>query len=150
MSHPFGAAATFAWREGGDRGPVFSRAEHPRLPAAGTDVRVHVTVAGPPSTCHFGASDEVVVPWPAIPEGFSPNGDGVNDLFRVPCLPGFDGGRLEVLNRWGTRVFAADDYRAEWGGRSDAAADLPDGTYFYVVSPAAGGEPVSGWVHLRR
>ncbi|WP_247231669.1 SdrD B-like domain-containing protein [Telluribacter sp. SYSU D00476] len=79
-----------------------------------------------------------------IPEGFSPNGDGINDLFVIRNT----GGQtviLEVYNRWMTLVYKNDDYRNDWDGSSNtgirvgnSAQGLPDGTYFYVVKLSDG------------
>ena len=75
-----------------------------------------------------------------IPEGFSPNDDGINDRF---VIRGVDTGltiQLEVFNRWGHRVYINTDYKNDWEGTAnqgiqanDNHASLPDGTYFYVV-----------------
>lgn len=79
-----------------------------------------------------------------IPEGFSPNGDGINDLFVIRNT----GGQtviLEVYNRWMTLVYKNDDYKNDWDGSSNtgvrvgsSAQGLPDGTYFYVVKLSDG------------
>jgi large repetitive protein len=78
-----------------------------------------------------------------IPEGFSPNGDGINDLFVIR------GGqnqtiKLEVFNRWGHVVYKSDDYKNDWTGASNTGVrvgtttGLPDGTYFYRVQLESG------------
>jgi uncharacterized repeat protein (TIGR01451 family)/gliding motility-associated-like protein len=72
-----------------------------------------------------------------IPEGFSPNGDGVNDRFVIRNTGGASVS-LQVFNRWGQVVFASDDYKNDWDGRANRGAafgpnGLPDGTYYYVV-----------------
>jgi len=69
-----------------------------------------------------------------IPEGYSPNGDGVNDTFRITGLGNHPGSKVKVFNRWGQQVFTSDDYANEWSGRSDNGKELPDGTYFYVLN----------------
>jgi hypothetical protein len=40
-----------------------------------------------------------------IPQGFSPNGDGVNDLFAIPGIRSFENAELEIFNRWGQMVY---------------------------------------------
>ena len=79
-----------------------------------------------------------------IPEGFSPNGDGVNDLFVIRGTGG-NTISLEVYNRWGNLVYKNDDYRNDWNGRAntgilvDGDADgLPVGTYFYKINLSDG------------
>ncbi|MFB9293950.1 SdrD B-like domain-containing protein [Persicitalea jodogahamensis] len=75
-----------------------------------------------------------------IPEGFSPNGDGINDVFVIRNVPAGKRVTLEIYNRWMTQVFKDDDYKNDWTGISNnglrvgnTAQGLPDGTYFYVV-----------------
>lgn len=71
-----------------------------------------------------------------IPEGFSPNGDGVNDFF---VIQNHTGERLsfQVFNRWGNLVYKNDNYQNEWSGQANVGVTigngLPDGTYYYIV-----------------
>ncbi|SOD13754.1 DUF7507 domain-containing protein, partial [Pedobacter xixiisoli] len=71
-----------------------------------------------------------------IPGGFSPNGDGVNDVFVIENN-GFKRLYLEVFNRWGNRVYRSNDYKNDWDGRCtegiSIGQQLPEGTYFYIV-----------------
>jgi gliding motility-associated-like protein len=82
-----------------------------------------------------------------VPNSFSPNADGINDVFKVNCLSSYDNPIMEIFNRWGNKVFKKDHYGnvdywgsetdAWWDGRSDnkltiGNQDLPVGTYFYV------------------
>ena len=83
-----------------------------------------------------------------IPEGFSPNGDGINDRFVIQGLSTNATAELEVFNRWGQRVFSDKNYKNDWDGqsnqgvRSASGQGLPDGTYFYVVRISDGREYV--------
>ena len=69
-----------------------------------------------------------------IPQGFSPNGDGVNDRWEVTGIAAFPGNTLKVFNRWGQLVFESYGYENEWDGRAMFGRDLPDATYFYVLN----------------
>jgi gliding motility-associated-like protein len=69
-----------------------------------------------------------------IPQGFSPNGDGVNDRFEITGLARFAEARLEVFDRWGRQVLKAERYVNDWAGMADNGAALPDDTYFYVLN----------------
>jgi gliding motility-associated-like protein len=62
---------------------------------------------------------------------FSPNGDGVNDTYTIPC-PSDGAIVLCVYNRWGIEVYRNEDYKGEWDGRYKGSP-LPDGTYYYVI-----------------
>ena len=69
-----------------------------------------------------------------LPQGFSPNGDGKNDLLVFRGLEYFTGATLNVFNRYGTSVFQSTDYLNNWDGTDgDSHHPLPDGTYFYVL-----------------
>lgn len=71
-----------------------------------------------------------------IPQGFSPNNDGVHDKFLIENTAG-DVIILEVFNRWGNVVYKNIDYKNDWTGQSNEGItigqDLPDGTYYYIV-----------------
>jgi gliding motility-associated-like protein len=71
-----------------------------------------------------------------IPEGFSPNNDGINDVFIVSNSQGKKI-HLDVYNRWGNRVYKSSSYQNDWDGRCSEGIylgqDLPAGTYYYIV-----------------
>ncbi|MEZ0608644.1 gliding motility-associated C-terminal domain-containing protein [Fibrella sp. WM1] len=84
-----------------------------------------------------------------IPEGFSPNDDGVNDRFVIRGVPASVTVNLEIFNRWGHRVYANTNYQNDWDGTanqgirtSTTETGLPDGTYFYVARLSDGREYV--------
>lgn len=67
-----------------------------------------------------------------IPEGFSPNGDGLNDKFVITHLHQSKI-ELEIFNRYGNSVYKSSDYQNDWDGTGSAAflgRELPDGTYY--------------------
>ncbi len=70
-----------------------------------------------------------------IPNVFSPNGDGKNDVFEVRGL-GVQEFSMEVYNRWGQKMYETNSPVRGWKGQVDNESDLPvpDGTYFYIVS----------------
>jgi uncharacterized repeat protein (TIGR01451 family)/gliding motility-associated-like protein len=74
-----------------------------------------------------------------IPQGFSPNGDGINDLFVIQNVPTETTVTLKIYNVWGNMIYSNDDYKNDWTGNASigrsigSAAGLPDGTYYYLV-----------------
>ena len=65
-------------------------------------------------------------------DGFSPNGDDVNDTFLIRGLQGFPNHKIHVFNRWGNMVFEGVEYKNNWDGVWNGKR-LPQGVYFYVV-----------------
>ncbi|NQY67736.1 MAG: gliding motility-associated C-terminal domain-containing protein, partial [Flavobacteriales bacterium] len=63
-----------------------------------------------------------------IPDIFTPNGDGINDVFSIKNLKYWPGSYLKVFNRWGTIVYRQEDYQGTWSGTRVA-----DGVYFYIL-----------------
>ncbi|MHC1703583.1 MAG: gliding motility-associated C-terminal domain-containing protein [Tenuifilaceae bacterium] len=66
---------------------------------------------------------------------FSPNGDGLNDVWRVPKDYLFPDLEIEVFNRWGALVWSASGAEAGrgWDGKTSNGKVLPIGTYYYVI-----------------
>ncbi|MCF6181159.1 gliding motility-associated C-terminal domain-containing protein [Lutibacter sp.] len=69
-------------------------------------------------------------------DGFSPNGDNINDTFKVGNLktlyPNF---RIEFYNRWGKLIYSQDATKPNWNGRLNGNGKLvPSGVYFYIIN----------------
>ncbi len=62
---------------------------------------------------------------------FSPNGDGVNDLFTV-AYKEIKTYRLQIFNRWGNLIFETDNPAQGWDGRYNGG-EVPEGTYYYLI-----------------
>ena len=69
-----------------------------------------------------------------IPTAFSPNGDGVNDIFKVVNLTFQSIQEFKVMNRWGQEVFSASDNRG-WNGKYKGK-DQDPATYYYLIRVA--------------
>ena len=90
-----------------------------------------------------------------IPQGISPNGDGLNDCLVLDHLEAQeDIIKAEVYNRYGTKVFELNDYIDQWCGQDASDGNinsnglLPVGTYFYVIQYASDREPTISWIYL--
>ncbi|MHA7832170.1 MAG: T9SS type B sorting domain-containing protein [Flagellimonas sp.] len=87
---------------------------------------------------------------------FSPNGDGVNDYFKIDCISRYPGNSLQVYNRWGNIVFQTKSYNNDWDGTPNGRAmvqpedQLPVGTYYYILDLGDGSEPRTDWLYLNR
>ena len=67
-----------------------------------------------------------------VPNVFTPNGDGKNDVFMVQALSveNFHG---VILNRWGRKVYEWSDSQGGWDGRINGKYATP-GTYYYIIT----------------
>ena len=70
-----------------------------------------------------------------IPGGFSPNNDGIDDVWVIK-RPFGTTISVKVFNRWGNEVYSNANYLNDWRGKGISnfiGEDVPEGTYFYVV-----------------
>jgi gliding motility-associated-like protein len=68
-----------------------------------------------------------------IPNTFTPNGDGVNDVFMVKGTGmKIENYTMEIFDRWGTMLYSSKDITKGWDG-SAKGAQLPIGAYIYKV-----------------
>jgi gliding motility-associated-like protein len=98
-----------------------------------------------------------------VPNGFSPNDDGINDYFVIDLCE-LRSLKIEIYNRWGNLVYEKENYgsveqwgsiNAWWDGRSSngwtvGKDRLPPGTYFYILYLDNGKEPKAGTIFLNR
>lgn len=73
-----------------------------------------------------------------IADGFSPNGDGVNDTFQIIDIEFlFPNYTLEIFNRYGNLMFKGDINKPAWDGKNSNSSfisgDAPTGVYFYII-----------------
>jgi len=103
-------------------------------------------------------------PYYVLPNAFTPNGDGKNDLFHpfkpyrfVPKI------EMRIYNRWGEEVFRTEDPEINWDGKDQKTGKpLSDGVYLYagfyyeqhldglVKKPLSGEKKGGGFIHLMR
>jgi gliding motility-associated-like protein len=84
----------------------------------------------------------------SIPNAFSPNGDGENDLFIVRGFAGFP--ELLVFNRLGQKVYESESYQNDWNGNDLDGKELPTDTYWYVMKFSDISEEFKGYIYLKR
>jgi gliding motility-associated-like protein len=68
-----------------------------------------------------------------IPNVFTPNGDGSNDVFTVDGT-NLESVEAEIFNRWGQKMYEWKHVKGYWDGRTQSGIEAPDGTYFYIIS----------------
>ena len=92
-----------------------------------------------------------------IPDGFSPNGDGVNDVFIIPDIDFlFPDYTLEIFNRYGNGMYRGGKDKPGWDGinyetKGISSGVAPNGVYFYIIHFNKGNKPpVQGRLYLNR
>ena len=68
-----------------------------------------------------------------IPNVFTPNGDGFNDVFAVGGT-NLESVEAEIFNRWGQKMFEWKHVKGYWDGRTQSGIEAADGTYFYIIT----------------
>lgn len=85
-----------------------------------------------------------------MPTGYSPNGDGQNDTFIIRGLEAFPENTFTVFNRWGNVVYDRLNYKNDWAGDNSIGEELPNGTYFVILTLNKGERTLQGYVDMRR
>ena len=67
-----------------------------------------------------------------IPNVFTPNHDGINDLFIINGN-GISSLKTKIYNRWGNLIFESNTFNEIWKGKTVIGADCSEGIYFYIV-----------------
>lgn len=83
---------------------------------------------------------------------FSPNGDGLNDLFIISGIERFTDNHVYFFNRWGQLVWDGSKYdnvKVVWDGKDKQGVALTSGTYYYIIE-RKGRKPQKSWVELTR
>ena len=69
----------------------------------------------------------------AVPNVFTPNGDGINDVFHVNAY-GLQNYKIDIFDRWGLLIFEGTGEYNDWTGRDMSGIMVSQGTYFYVIT----------------
>ena len=69
-----------------------------------------------------------------MPNVFTPNGDGNNDIFIPSKLNKVVTAQISIYNRWGQQLFYSELLMQGWDGRTTAGIEVPSGTYFWIVN----------------
>ncbi|MCH8902898.1 MAG: PKD domain-containing protein [Bacteroidetes bacterium] len=125
-------------------------------PVAGPDATTTyiVTVTGIHGCVNWDTvTVTVIVPSYYIPNAFTPNVDGRNDIFRVRGV-GIDDFELYIFDRWGRQIFVSQDINKGWDGtKQGSGEESPAGAYvYYFKGTKSTGEKVNqeGIINLIR
>ncbi|MHA8052659.1 invasin domain 3-containing protein [Aquirufa sp. OSTEICH-129A] len=94
---------------------------------------------------------------PFVTQGFSPNGDGINDKFVIPGIMSMPSHHLTIFNRWGSIVYETDNYKNDWGGEIpkgigvvQGEGTITDGVYFYIIDFKGAKPNIQSFVYVNR
>lgn len=94
-----------------------------------------------------------------LPNAFTPNGDGSNDIFKPYPYQFISKVDFKVFNRWGNQLFSTNDPNINWTGSDNNGSQVPDGTYYYTCNVYSFGpgntgelliETLSGYIEIIR
>ncbi len=77
------------------------------------------------------------------PTSFTPNGDGINDVWNILLLDSYPNNTVEIFNRSGQKVFESKGYKIPFDGNFENKS-LPVGVYYYIIAPKSGRKVVTG------
>jgi len=102
-------------------------------------------------TCGAAASNVFVRVYKkiTIPNAFTPNSDGINDLWNIDALITYPSCLVTVFDRNGQKVYQSFGYPKPWDG-TNGGSPLPTGTYYYVIDLKNNTPKLSGWVVIIR
>ncbi|MBI3519842.1 MAG: gliding motility-associated C-terminal domain-containing protein [Bacteroidetes bacterium] len=142
VSIPLLSSATIGGNPTGPTGSTYSWTPVTSLdnpagsnPTSGTTVTTvyTVTVVDGNGCSNWDTVTVLVYPEITIPNGFSPNADGKNDVWQIDFIYQFPDCEVEVYNRWGERLFYSKGYAVPFNGQYKGK-DLPVGTYYYIIN----------------
>ena len=89
----------------------------------------------------------------AIPQGFSPNGDGLNDLLVFKGLENYPGSELVVFTKDGQVMFKGVNYQNDWSGKylqggSQSLALINHGVYYYSLKLGLTNRTIKGFIYV--
>ena len=151
-SHPSPDVVSYFW-DFGDGGTSTDRDPNHRYADSGY-YQVMLVV-----TNEFGCTDtafEIIYAYPDfkffIPNTFTPNTDGLNDVFTGKGM-GFVKYEMRIFNRWGQEIFYTNDINRGWPGTDEKDVNCPIGVYTYradLETPSGRQNQFIGHVNLLR
>jgi gliding motility-associated-like protein len=132
-----GANPSYEWFLNGS--PVGSSKTWSNVPANGDRIWCTVTPAFSCTTNNTASSNSLSILLKVcetvmyVPDAFTPDGNGLNDEFRVVTLQeGITSFSMWVFNRWGEVVFESSDIHQGWNGKVNGSIAAP-GTYAWKI-----------------
>lgn len=86
-----------------------------------------------------------------IYNGFTPNGDGVNDFFVIENIDKYPNNKVHIFNRWGNKIYNTVNYNNSnnhWDGKNNNGQAVTSGTYFYILFDDKEKILKKGWIEI--
>jgi gliding motility-associated-like protein len=91
-----------------------------------------------------------IPPTVVVPNAFTPNGDGINDIWNIKSIEAYPKCIVSVYSRYGTLVYQSKGYPRSWDGTSNGSP-VPTGTYYYIINlNEDNSRPLTGYVAVIR
>ncbi len=127
-------ALTYQWDMGDGNSYQSNEPTHTYTsPGVYTIMLIGTDTYGCTDTAYFQITvDSCIATNTQFPNTFSPNADGINDLFEVQnnCI---QNGKLVIYNRWGFEIFTTAGNIVQWNGTTNSSNEAVPGVYFYVL-----------------
>ena len=160
---PFGVptiqnATNYLWSYSGTGATIFGNSNSIQIYFTEDATNGNLTVSGY-NSCGIGPVSEDFsievnscdTPTPGIiniPNSFSPNRDGINDLFIIRGLT--ENSSVMIYDRSGKKLYESDNYQNDWDGRDNNGNAMDSDTYWYVIHISGIPSVFKGFVYLKR
>ncbi len=119
----------------------------------GLESGIYIVTITDGNLCTIIDSVEIIIPL-IIPTLFTPNKDGFNDEWRITNIDEYEDISIEIFNRWGDLVFTfsgnGEKYsNSPWDGKY-GGADIPMGSYVYIIDLKNETDPYNGVISVKR
>jgi gliding motility-associated-like protein len=126
---------TFLWNFGDGTTSTLANPTHTYTQAGNYLVTLTVENAlGCGESAQYGPM-QIRIPEIQVPNVFTPNGDGANDVFQVRTLGISDDQSLTIFDRWGNQLY--NGRQPVWDGRTSNGEQAVEGVYFYLYRAKA-------------
>ncbi|MBC7400255.1 MAG: gliding motility-associated C-terminal domain-containing protein [Mucilaginibacter sp.] len=129
--------------------PLITTAAVPASPVGQYPITIGGAIAANYAITYVPATLTVTSTTVTVATAFTPNGDGINDTWEIKYIGQFPNCTVEVMNRYGYRVFNSIGYPIAWDGRINGA-NLPTGTYYYIIKLTGNIKPLTGYLAIIR
>ncbi|QJD94590.1 PKD domain-containing protein [Mucilaginibacter robiniae] len=122
---------------------------NPTVTGGTSDVTYTLTVTTAEGCSAVSYVTVSVLKTPVIPNTFTPNNDGRNDVWNIEYLSTYTDCTVDIFNRYGNKVYSSIGYAVPWDGRYNGS-DLPAGVYYYIINRKHNQKLLSGSITIIR